>query len=62
MLERMGWKEGRGLGVQEEGSIHPIAVRKKDDSLGEILATNALSCDTQIQCTVWVDGQTDKQT
>jgi hypothetical protein len=37
MLERMGWKEGKGLGVQEAGSIHPISVRKKDDNLGEIL-------------------------
>jgi Pin2-interacting protein X1 len=34
MLERMGWKEGKGLGVQEAGSIHPISVRKKDDNLG----------------------------
>lgn len=36
MLERMGWNEGKGLGVNEEGRQEHVKVKKKGDHLGEI--------------------------
>ena len=36
MLERMGWKEGKGLGANEEGTREHVKVKKKEDSLGEL--------------------------
>ena len=34
MLEKMGWKEGRGLGLQEDGKSEHLKVSKKTDNLG----------------------------
>ena len=35
MLEKMGWKEGKGLGAEEGGSTEHIPVQQKDNLLGE---------------------------
>ncbi|XP_062504404.1 PIN2/TERF1-interacting telomerase inhibitor 1-like isoform X2 [Corticium candelabrum] len=34
MLEKMGWKEGKGLGLQEDGSVAVVTVKKKTTNLG----------------------------
>ena len=34
MLERMGWSEGRGLGVNEDGQENPVKLQLKKDSSG----------------------------
>lgn len=34
MLERMGWSEGKGLGLHEDGSTAHVGVTKKSDNLG----------------------------
>ena len=34
MLDKMGWKEGQGLGKQSDGMAEPVKVVKKDDNSG----------------------------
>lgn len=34
MLEKMGWHDGKGLGVNEDGNKEHIKIHKKDDNLG----------------------------
>jgi Pin2-interacting protein X1 len=34
MLEKMGWKEGKGLGANEDGTTEHIKVKKKIDNQG----------------------------
>ncbi|KAJ3121413.1 PIN2/TERF1-interacting telomerase inhibitor 1 [Nowakowskiella sp. JEL0407] len=34
MLSKMGWAEGKGLGLREDGQVDHIKVRLKIDSLG----------------------------
>ena len=34
MLQRMGWEEGRGLGVREDGRDEHIKIQKKKDNSG----------------------------
>ena len=35
MLEKMGWAEGKGLGVNEDGAKDHVKVSVKRDNLGE---------------------------
>ena len=34
MLQRMGWEEGRGLGVREDGREEHIKIQRKKDNSG----------------------------
>ena len=34
MLEQMGWKEGKGLGLKEDGSTEHVKIHKKPDNSG----------------------------
>lgn len=34
MLQKMGWKEEKGLGKDEDGEVKAVKVTKKGDSLG----------------------------
>ena len=34
MLEKMGWADGKGLGIREDGPKEHIKLKKKDDVLG----------------------------
>lgn len=34
MLEKMGWKEGKGLGTKEDGDTQHIKITKKQDNAG----------------------------
>lgn len=34
MLERMGWKKGRGLGLNEDGQTEHVKVTHKNDQKG----------------------------
>lgn len=34
MLTKMGWSEGTGLGAKRDGTVAPITVKKRPDSLG----------------------------
>ena len=34
MLEAMGWKEGQGLGLKEDGSTEHVRVSRKEDNSG----------------------------
>ena len=36
MLEKMGWRDGRGLGVNEDGNKEHVKIHKKDDNLGRV--------------------------
>ena len=35
MLEQMGWSEGKGLGVKEDGDTQHIRISKKSDMSGQ---------------------------
>ena len=37
MLERMGWSEGRGLGLNEDGPAEPVKVHRKKDCSGQLM-------------------------
>eukprot|EP00126_Sphaerothecum_destruens_P005037 Sdes_comp18518_c0_seq1m8562 len=34
MLEKMGWKKGKGLGISEQGKTDFVKVKRKEDSFG----------------------------
>lgn len=34
LLRRMGWSEGKGLGIKEDGMADAITVKKKEDQTG----------------------------
>ncbi len=36
MLEQMGWQEGKGLGVKEDGGTQHVKVSKRVDHSGNI--------------------------
>ena len=36
MLQKMGWSEGKGLGVSEDGALEHIKVKMKCDTSGNI--------------------------
>jgi hypothetical protein len=36
MLEKMGWRNGRGLGLNEDGKSEHIKIKKKENNLGKI--------------------------
>ena len=36
MLEKMGWIDGKGLGINEDGKKEHIKIQKKDNNLGMI--------------------------
>lgn len=35
MLQQMGWKEGKGLGANEDGDTTHVRISKKQDNSGE---------------------------
>jgi len=35
MLQKMGWSEGKGLGVMEDGTLEHVKVKKKYDTSGK---------------------------
>ena len=35
MLQKMGWSDGKGLGVNEDGTKEHIKISKKDNTLGK---------------------------
>ena len=35
MLEKMGWKSGKGLGAKEDGQTTHVKVNKKNDNIGK---------------------------
>ena len=35
LLEKYGWKKGKGLGAKEDGKQEHISVSKKNDTKGE---------------------------
>jgi Pin2-interacting protein X1 len=35
-MEKMGWKEGKGLGSKEHGMVDHIKVKVKNDTNGKI--------------------------
>lgn len=35
MLEKMGWENGKGLGLNEEGGTDFVKITKKRDNSGE---------------------------
>lgn len=37
MLEKMGWQQGKGLGVKEDGIKEQIKVSYKNDSKGKLI-------------------------
>ena len=37
MLERMGWKSGKGLGANEDGQTSHVKVSKKNDNIGNTM-------------------------
>ena len=39
MLEKMGWQDGKGLGVNEDGNKEHVKIHKKDDNLGRVGCT-----------------------
>jgi splicing factor 45 len=41
MMARMGWKEGQGLGKQEQGITTPLMARKTDRRAGVIVNASA---------------------
>eukprot|EP00249_Psilotum_nudum_P014741 c24978_g1_i1 orf=109-1479(+) len=41
MMEKMGWKEGQGLGKQEQGITTPLMARKTDKRAGVIVNASA---------------------
>ena len=46
MLQRMGWEEGKGLGLQEEGLKEHIKVKVKRDNRGECIVYKT-GCDLE---------------
>lgn len=43
ILEKMGWKEGEGLGKEKKGLITPLIARKIDDRAGVIVQADRLN-------------------
>ena len=57
MLQRMGWEEGKGLGLQEEGITEHIKVKVKRDNCGEwIVDATVYMLDNIYMCIVHVPG------
>lgn len=44
-MQKMGWREGKGLGKREEGVTSSIRVRKRDESIG--IGYGVVSSDTK---------------
>jgi hypothetical protein len=50
MLKRMGWKEGEGLGKNNEGTVEPLAMEVKVDRKGQLLKLSLVQLITGILC------------
>lgn len=50
MLKRMGWKEGEGLGKNNEGTVEPLAMEVKVDRKGQLLKLSLIQLITDILC------------
>jgi hypothetical protein len=48
MLKKLGWSEGKGLGLREQGRTEPVTVRMKRDNSG--VGAGALSALPSDQC------------
>lgn len=42
MMEKMGWKEGQGLGRNQQGIATPLIAKKTDQRSGRIVVADAL--------------------
>ncbi len=52
LLEKMGWKDGKGLGANEDGMVDHIKVKVKSDNRG-------IGFDNKEYNNVWLDHQDD---
>lgn len=43
MLQKMGWSEGKGLGVDGSGTAEPLHIAYKNDNRGNIISFNHVS-------------------
>jgi len=44
MLEQMGWEEGKGLGIKEDGDTEHIKISKKSDMRGQSVSQSVEVC------------------
>lgn len=44
LLQKMGWKQGEGLGKDNKGSLEPLALSVKMDRKGGCLVTSDTPC------------------
>ena len=44
LLQKMGWKQGEGLGKNNKGSLEPLALSVKMDRKGGLVVSTFLKC------------------